>query len=154
MSLCRTLALPVALVALALPALAQDRAAMASVKMRQGQMQMISANMAILGDMAKGTIAYDPQAASRAASDLAALGSLDPTVIWAEGSDNSAMDGTRALPAIWSDWSGFAADWQDFSTAASAAPDTAADGQQALGPILGSLGGTCKACHETYRASN
>lgn len=153
MSFSRTLVLAASLSVLSIPVAAQDKAAMASVKMRQGQMQMISANMAILGGMAKGAIAYDAETAARAASDLAAIGSLSPAVIWAEGSDNSAMEGTRALPAVWSDWDGFTADWQDFATAASAAAGAAGNGQEAIGPLLGGLGGSCKACHEGYRAS-
>lgn len=135
----------------ALPAIAQDRALLGSIKARQGQMQIISKNMGILGGMAKGEIAYDATAAARAASDLAAIGSLNQAVLWAEGSDSTSMSGNAAEAEIWDDWAGFDAKWQDFAMATAAAATTAGDGKEALGPIMGQIGRTCGACHDDYR---
>lgn len=121
------------------------------IKARQGQMWIIALNMGVLGGMAKGEIDYDADAAQRAADSLAALGQIDQTLLWAAGTDADSIEGTEALPAIWSDGSKFMDIWGNFTAAANEMQAVAGTGQDALGPMLGKLGATCKACHSDYR---
>ncbi|MDK3016264.1 c-type cytochrome [Pseudodonghicola flavimaris] len=135
---------------LASTAVAQDFSA--PLKARQGQFRIIALNLGILGGMAQGKIAYDADAAQRAADSLAAVSQIDPAPLWPEDSDNEMTEGTRALPAIWTDHDGFLDKWATFGTAAAGMQSVAANGQEALGPAMGPLGASCKGCHATYRA--
>lgn len=94
---------------------------------------------------------YDAAAASAAADNIVAVSSLAQNH-WPAGSDAMAIDATRAEPMIWDDLDDFAAKWQDFGTKAAELQAVAADGQAGLGPAVGAVGETCKACHESYRA--
>lgn len=133
----------------ALPASAQniDRA----VKARNGQMAIISYNMGILGDMAKGNMDYDAALATGAVTNLAAAASMDVVTLWPEGSDNGAHPTTRAAPAIWSDMDGFKAKFAEMEAAAKGQLEAAGAGADGIGAVAGAIGGTCRGCHETYR---
>ena len=72
-----------------------------AVKARQAHMQLYVHNLGILGAMAKGEVEYNADAASGAASNLAALSSLYQGSYWAPGTDTDSIEGTRALPALW-----------------------------------------------------
>lgn len=130
--------------------LAQDFSA--QVKARQGQFRIMALNLGVLGGMAQGKMAYDAEAAQRAADTLVAVSHIDPAPMWVEGSDNMSIDGTRAMPSIWDDNADFLAKWAAFGTAAANMQTVAATGKEALGPALGMIGGTCKACHDAHRA--
>ncbi len=122
------------------------------IKARQGLMQVMSINLSVLGDMAKGATPYDAAAAQAAADSLVGVGMIDLAVLFPEGSDNASIDGTRALPKIWDDLAGVGAIWADYQAGVSAMQAAAGTGQEALGPALGAIGKTCGACHDTYRA--
>ncbi|MCX7559885.1 cytochrome c [Sulfitobacter sp. F26204] len=120
-----------------------------AVAARQHQMQMIGYSIGILGAVAKGEMEYDAAMVSGAASNLATLASMDRATLWIEGTEQGAVDGSRAKAEIWSDPDGFAEKFSalgDAATALVGAADAAA-----VGAGMGSLGGACKACHETYR---
>lgn len=135
--------------ATALPAVAQD--VNRAVKARNGQMAIISYNMGLLGDMAKGAMPYDAAMASGAVTNLANAARMDVLTLWPEGSDNESHPTTRAAPAIWSDMAGFEAKFAEMATAAEAQLETAGTGEDAVRAAAGAIGGTCKGCHETYR---
>lgn len=122
------------------------------VKARQGQFNIMALNVGILAGMARGNVEYDAEAAQAAANALVAISSLNQGPMWVPGTDEMSIDGTRALPAIWENIPDVMTKWGDFGSAATAMAAVAGDGQAALGPALGPLGGTCKACHDTYRA--
>lgn len=134
---------------LAAPALAQDLPT--PVVARQGLMQNMQLNLGVLAQMARGTVDYDADAAAAAAANLMTIGQIDMRFLWPEGTDNFALDGTRALPAIWEDPEGVAEDWNDFATAAAALAETAGTGLDAVRAGLGPVGGACGACHDDYR---
>lgn len=137
---------------LASPALAQDDFSDV-LKARQGQFRIMALNLGILGGMAKGEVDYDAEAAQAAADTLVAVSMIQQGPHWPEGSDEMAIDGTRALPAIWENFDDFVTKWEGFGTAAANMQEVAATGQEALGPALGQIGDACKACHDDYRAS-
>jgi cytochrome c556 len=131
------------------PALAEVPQA---VKARQGQFNIMALNLGILGGMARGTVDYDAEAAQAAADSLVAVASLGQAPMWPAGTDAMSIDGTRAQPAIWENLDDVLAKWAAFGDAAGKMAEAAGTGREALGPNLGALGGTCKACHDTYRA--
>ena len=112
-------------------------------------MKAVGGEMRILGGMAQGNVAYD---------DFAALSALETMRNAAAAAQplfaSPPMEGeeTRAMAAIWEDGSEFDAGM----TALLAALDTAIAAEPAdlasFGPLFGAVAGTCKACHENYRA--
>lgn len=129
-----------------------DPAVAAAVKARQSQMRLYAFNIGLLGGMAKGAIAYEADAASKAASNLAALSKLDQSRLWPEGSDNFELgDATAALPAIWDKSSDVMAKGMALAEAAAAMEEAAGGGLDALKAGMGALGGACGACHKAYR---
>lgn len=122
------------------------------VKARQGQFQIMAINLGILGGMAKGAIEYDAAAAQAAADSLVGVSMVNQAPLWAAGTDNMSIDGTRAQPNIWENIDDVVAKWAAFGEAAKAMQAAAGTGQEAIGPAMGAIGGACKACHDTYRA--
>jgi cytochrome c556 len=123
-----------------------------SVQARKGQFQIMALNIGVLGNMARGNSEYDAAQASAAAANLVAISMLDQSFHWPEGTDNMAIDGTRALPAIWENLPDVVAKWQAFGAAATGLSAEAGNGLEAMRTALGPVGGTCGACHDAYRA--
>jgi cytochrome c556 len=122
------------------------------VKARQGSMNIIAINLGILGGIAKGQIEYSEELAMSAANSLAGISMVAQTPLFPAGTSASDIDGTRAKSEIWDNFADYEAKWASVGTAAAAMQVAAASGKDAIGPALGQLGGTCKACHQTYRA--
>lgn len=124
------------------------------IAVRQDIMSSVGAAAGLGGGMMKGQLDYSPAAgkAAIAAMNAAAVsfGSFFPA-----GSDQGD---TGALPAIWENADGFAAELAKFSAATGKAMEASGkDGpadldafKAAMGPVFG----TCKSCHETYRKKN
>lgn len=137
-------------------ALAQDDvdpAIAAAMKARQAHMQLYAHNIGVLGGMARERIPYDAAAAQAAASNIAALTTLNQSTYWPEGSDTS-VEGSKALPAIWENLDDVMSKSEDLVMAAAAMEDAAGQGLGALQGAMGGLGGACGACHEDYRLSD
>lgn len=142
-------ALPFA--ALPVAALADD-AKEEAIEARQGYFIMLSTNMATLAGMAKGEIAYDEAQAASAAGNIELLSKYTLPIHFIEGTSMADMAGETAAKAeIWSNNADFAAKFGDFQTAAAGAGDAVKGGQANVGATVQKLGGTCKACHDTYR---
>ena len=124
----------------------------AEKKARQGQFRIMAFNLGLLGDMLKGEREFDAGMAQEAADNLVTVSNLHEDAMWPAGSDNMSIDGTRAQPNIWEKPDEFAAKWADFGKAAVAMQAAVAGGPDAIGPAMGPRGGSCKACHETFRA--
>ncbi len=146
----KALALSTLCAALALPAMAQDYGA--QLKARQGQFRILAINLGIIGDMAKGEAPYDADAAQAAADSIVAVSMINQPPLWPAGSSEMDLDGTRAKAEMWDNLPDVLSKWEDLGTQAANLQQVAATGQEALGPALGQLGGTCKACHDEYRA--
>ncbi|MCA8883187.1 MAG: cytochrome c [Rhodobacteraceae bacterium] len=142
-----------AVTALALaPALVSAQDYKFQLTARQGQMAIAGIGASVLGDMAKGKIAYDAAAAEAAAHNIAAIASLNQDGLWPEGSDDMSIDGTRAQPTIWENNADFMSKWESFQTAALSLSDAAGSGVEAMQPALNTLGQACVACHKAHRA--
>ncbi|MBG6206168.1 cytochrome c556 [Labrenzia sp. EL_126] len=121
---------------------------------RQAIMSSVGAAAGLGGGMMKGEVTFSPVAGKAAIATMnaaaASFGDFFP-----EGSDQGD---TGALPAIWENADGFAAELAKFSAAAGKAMEASGkDGpadldsfKAAMGPVFG----TCKSCHETYRKKN
>lgn len=124
------------------------------VKARQGHMTLYQLNAGTLFGMAQEKMPYDADAASTAATNLAALANLDQSRYWPEGTDADSLEGTRALPAIWEETDKVIEISQSLASAADAMAASAGDGLEAVKANIGDIGKACSACHEDYRQSN
>ncbi len=132
-------------------AIAQDAPFAREIKARQGIMMYRAINLGVLGAMAKGEAEYDAAAAQKAADNLMASITLDASMLWPQGSDNSANPASTALAAMWEEGSGI-------GDKAKAMADAAAAMQAAAGVDLASLQGAmkgvgdgCGGCHKAFR---
>ena len=122
-----------------------------AVKARQAHMQLYAHNLGILGGMAQGKIDYDTDAAAAAASNLSALVALNQASYWPAGTDNATIEGTKALPSIWSDFDGVMEISAGMTEAAAAMDAVAGTDLASLQGAMQALGGACSACHREYR---
>ncbi|SLN15961.1 Cytochrome c' precursor [Aquimixticola soesokkakensis] len=122
-------------------ALAQDDA----VATRQAGMKAIGGSVRTLGNMAKGTVAFDAAAAQAALDKIAQEAALIPVHFEAEVIEGD----TEAKPAIWTDWDSFVADAKALEDAAGTATVASADD---LAPAMATIGATCKTCHSEFRS--
>ena len=138
---------------IALTTAAQAQQANPAVAARQGLMQVMSLNLGILGNMARGNTEYDAEAAQAAANNLLLVSQIDQGAFWPLGTDNESIEGTRALPAIWEDGSQVMSIMADFNAGAEGLAAVAGDGLDAMRAAMGGVGSACGACHDDYRAS-
>ncbi|GAA3877175.1 cytochrome c [Celeribacter arenosi] len=141
------------LAATTLTATAQD-AAEGAVKARQAHMQLYAFNLGALGAMAKGAVEYDAEAATRAATNLATLAALDTRDFWLPGSAAGEVEGSRALPAMWSADSNAMVHAGNLRDATAALAASAGTDLASLQAGMGPVGGACSACHKAYRQAD
>ena len=126
-----------------------------AIKARRAYFTLLGANVGPLAAMAKGEIEYDAAAAELHAGNLSQLTAYAVTPHFPAGTANADKPGeTRALPEIWSDLDGFMEKYEDLVMQVDALQSVAGAGRGELGGALGQLGGTCKACHDDYRAAD
>lgn len=145
-------AIAVSAIAVSAIAASADQHIERAIDTRQGQFKLFAFNIGPLAQMAQGDIDYDADRAATAAENLAALTALHQDGLWPEGSDNAAMEGTRALPAIWDNRDDFADKLAAVNSAARDLDAVAGDGLDAVRANLGPVGNACSACHDEYRA--
>ena len=121
------------------------------VKARQAHMALYGFNIGVLGGMAQGKIDYDAEAATKAASNLAALAKLDQSNYWTPGTDSDSLEGSRALPKLWDEIPAVIEISQKFVAATDAMAAAAGDGLDAVKANIGAVGGGCSDCHKAYR---
>lgn len=122
-----------------------------AIKARQGQMQLYSHYLGILGGMARGNADYDAEAAQAAADSLLAVATISGAAMWPQGSDMDSVDGTRAKAAIWENFPDVGAKSMAMSDGAKAMAAAAGTDLDALRAAIGGVGGACSACHKAYR---
>ena len=127
-------------------ALAQSKAADPDVNARQTLMQGIGGSLGALGRMAKGEVAFDAAAAEAAKATLVANAGM----IAAKFTNNAADPASKAKAEVWTNWDDFVAKGNALTAAANALDATSVDGIKAG---MGAIGGACKDCHTSYKAS-
>jgi cytochrome c556 len=120
----------------------------AAFEFRTGLMEVIAYKVAQARGMAQGEIPVDEAVFKKHASDVAALAGM---VV--EGFiPNSAIEGSAALPEIWTNMADFQAKAADFQNAAQALADAAnQNGFEAAKGMVQAVGQSCGGCHRPYR---
>ena len=121
-----------------------------AIKARQAQMNLYAFNLGALGAMAKGQVEYDSEAATKAATNLVTLMSLDQSNYWPQGSDSGSAE-SRAKADMWANFPDVMAKGKATYEAAVAMQTAAGTDLDALRGAMGALGGACTACHKAYR---
>ena len=120
----------------------------AAFAFRHAVMQAIAYKVVRLRGMASGEIPVDEAAFAKDARDVAALSGM---VV--EGFiPNSIVEGSIALPDIWTNMADFEAKAMELQTAAQAlATPAQQDGFEAAKGMVQAVGGSCGNCHRPYR---
>ena len=132
-------------------ATAQDAPFAREIKARQGIMVYRAIQLGVLGGMAKGEIEYDAEAAQKAADNLMVSVSIDTSMLWPMGSDNSANPASTALAKMWEEGSGIGDKGKAMADAATAMQAAAGTGLDALKTAMGPVGEACSGCHKAFR---
>lgn len=125
-------------------ALAHNGVKNPAVMARMQGMEQIGAASKVLGNMARGRIAFDAEAAASAKAALAQHAAEIPALFEAQEDDPKS----EALPAIWSDFADFTAKADALRDAAEAMDVTSAE---TIAAGMGAVGGSCRSCHKAYR---
>lgn len=128
--------------------------AAAALNARKAHMNLYAFNLGPLGNMARGNLDYDAEAAQAAADNLAALSSMSQQGYWLPGTDSESLEGSRSLPAIWEEGSDVGAKAGAYVEAVMALQAVAGTGLEPLQAAIGPVGAACGACHESYRVPN
>ena len=134
--------------ALALPAAAQFRKPEDAIKYRQSVMTLQGHHVGRIFAMANGRIPFDAKTAAADAELLNDLAGL-PWVAFAEGTDGGS---SKAKPEVWKEKAKFDAGAnklrEDIAKLNAAAKTGNLDQIKAA---VGTVGQTCKACHDSYQ---
>lgn len=116
------------------------------VMQRMHAMMVISDNMKVVGEMAKGKAEFDAGAA-RAALEEISNQAIQTPVLFASKEDDPKSE---ARDEIWNQFEDFTSKARELEVAA-ANLATTVEQPGDLGPALQRLGETCKSCHAIYR---
>lgn len=147
------LALPAVLLALAAAgaqAQGQPTKGEQALKYRKAVYQAIAWNFGPLAQMAQDKIPYDAKEFELRAGRVAAL---TPMLAESYSADSRDAAGTRAKAELWSNRADFDAKLRDLVERSAAMARVAKDGDAAKSKAaFMDTAGTCKACHDKYRA--
>lgn len=133
-------------------AVAADRKPEDALKYRKGVLTGLSWHFGPVVAMAKGEAAFDQAELTQRAAALAALSNMLGEGFVA-GTAMGQIEGTKAKPEIWSDSADFQKKLQALQTATAALASASGSlAQGDLGKHVAAIGGSCKACHDSYRA--
>jgi len=132
------------------PASAQWSKPEDAIKYRQSVMTLMANHFGRVGAMAQGKVPFDAKVAADNAAIVLTLSKL-PFFAYGEGTDKGMPN--RAKPEIWSNNAKFKAAGEKMQAEAVKLDEAAKSGNlDALKAAAGGLGGTCKACHDDFRA--
>jgi cytochrome c556 len=134
----------------ALPAAAQFQKPEDAIKYRQSAFTVMGNHVARIGAMVQGRAPFDAKVANDSAHIVAVMSTL-PFSAFGDGTDKGMPH--RAKPEIWKDSAKFKAA-ADKMVAEAAKLETAAKtgNLDAIKAVFGGVGGSCKACHDDFRA--
>jgi cytochrome c556 len=120
------------------------------IQFRQSIYHVILWNWLPMSEMVKGKRPFEAEDFKQRAERLAFMTRMLSDA-YPEGSDKGAQ--TEALPAIWENKKDFDAKLADLQRESQALATVAAGGDEAkIKEQFQKTGGTCKACHDKYRA--
>jgi len=155
MNFSRTLWASVAIIsACASLATAADEPFKAEITARKAVMQVSKFNIGMLAAMVKGKAPYDVETAQNAAYNLHLAALMKNGPMWPKGSglDNPELvDKTAAKPEIWSTFPKVSEKHKVWTESTEALTKVAGNGLAELKTALGSVGKSCKGCHDDFR---
>jgi cytochrome c556 len=127
---------------------AEDTPEAAAFQYRSALMNTIAYKVAQARGMAQGEIPVDEAAFAKHAHDVATLAGMI-----VEGFiPNSAVEGSAALPEVWTNMADFQAKAADLQNSAQALADAATqNGFEAAKGMVQAVGQACGGCHRPYR---
>lgn len=142
--------LAAAVVALATPAAAQFAKPEDAIKYRQSALFVMGQHFGRIGAMANGRTPFDAKLAAENADIVAEMAKL-PWVAFGAGTDKGAP--TKAKSEIWTDQAKFKEASEKLVSESSKLAAAAKTGNlDNLKTAFGATAGTCKACHDSFRA--
>lgn len=134
----------------ALPAAAQFQKPEDAIKYRQAAFTVMAAHFGRVAAMAQGRVPFDAKVAAENAALVSAVAAL-PFAGFAAGTDKGLPN--RAKPEVWSKAADFKAKADDMQAAVAKLDAAAKSGSaDAVKTAVGAVGGSCKACHDDFRA--
>lgn len=120
------------------------------VEQREAAMKVVGKSTGTIGKMLKGETEFSADEANTALAAMkeAATGFGD---LFPDGTELQGSNEFKAAPAIWTDGDGFSAEVVKFAGAIDAAIAANPQDKAALGAVFGTIGQSCKSCHEDYR---
>jgi cytochrome c556 len=130
------------------PSAEDDTPEMAAFHYRSDLMEVVAWKVGQLRGMAQGEIPVDEGQFAKHASDVAVLAGMIP-----EGFiPNSAVEGSAALPEVWTNMADFRQKAMDLHNAAQSLADAASqNGFEAAKGLVQAVGQSCGGCHRPYR---
>lgn len=140
----------VASLAASLPAAAQFQKPEDAIKYRQSALTVMATHFGRIGAMVQGRVPFDAKVAADnmvIVSDMAKL----PFVAFGEGTDKGMPN--RSKPEIWKDAAKFKAAGEKMQAEVAKLDAAVKTGNlDAIKAAFGPVGGSCKACHDDFRA--
>lgn len=134
----------------ALPAAAQFQKPEDAIKYRQSAFTVMANHFGRVGAMAQGKAPFDAKAAADNAAIVLTMSKL-PFVAFVEGSDKGLPN--RAKPEIWKDAAKFKAAAEKMQGEVVKFEAAAKTGNlDTIKAAVGAVGGSCKGCHDDFRA--
>jgi cytochrome c556 len=149
MKLAASFLISVAAVMLATPASAQFQKPEDALKYRQSALTVMGTHFGRIGAMVNGKAPFDAKSAQDSAQIVATLSTLP----WAGFAANTESLKSRAKPEIWKEQAKFK-EASDKMVAEVAKLEVAAKtgNLDTIKAAFGAAGGSCKACHDSFRA--
>jgi cytochrome c556 len=149
MKVVATFVLSAAAIVFAAPAAAQFQKPEDAVKYRQSALTVIANSFGRIGAMVNGRVPFDAKVAQDSAHVVATLSALP----WAGFTPNTEALKSRAKPEIWKDAAKFKESSDKFVVEAAKLEAAAKTGNlDTIKAAFGAVGGSCKACHDAFRA--
>lgn len=138
-----------AAIVFAAPAAAQFQKPEDAVKYRQSALTVMGNHFGRIGAMVKGSVPFDAKAAQDNARVVATLSTLP----WAGFTPNTEALKSRAKPDIWKEQAKFKESSDKMvAEVAKLEAATKTGNLDAIKVAFGAVGGSCKACHDAFRA--
>jgi cytochrome c556 len=133
-----------------LPAAAQFQKPEDAIKYRQSAFTVMANHFGRIGAMAQGKAPFDAKAAQDSMVVISAVHKL-PFTAFGDGTDKGGN--TKALPEVWSKQAGFNEARDKMFTEMAKLDGAVKSGSfDNVKAAFGGVGGSCKGCHDDYRA--